>query len=191
MLSFDPFHWYWLAEDGRVYSSASQSLVDDDDAGYSEWSVENHATPWPRDAEGNQTDAALQDVLSEYGLSVGVDGLRETILYEIDAEAERQRRRYITPGSGQAMTYARKVEEAHRVKADADPEAADYPMLAASLGIDGDTVEEVADLVLAMDAAWLKIGADIEKARLVAKEDAKRAQDAVTMRKALTDIKWP
>lgn len=191
MLNFDPFNWYWLAADGRLYSSAAQSYIDADNAEYADWSGEYQATPWSRDAEGNQTEAALQEVLSDYGLFVGLDGMREAVLRDIDAEAERQRRRYITPGSGQAMTYARKVEEAHLLKAASDPQPADYPMLAASVGIDGDTVEEVADLVLAMDAAWLKMGADIEKARLVAKEDAKRAQDAVTMRKALTDIKWP
>lgn len=107
----------------------------------------------------------------------------------IDAEAERERLRYITPGSGQAMTYARKVEQAKAAQADADPEPDDYPLLAASIGIDGVDVLAVAATVLAMDAAWEQIGAAIEAARL----NGKRAVDLAETVEAVRAIGvvWP
>jgi hypothetical protein len=60
---------YWLAEDGRVYSSARQVIVTDADAEYATW-IGNGNIPmgWPRDAAGNQTDDSLQDAIAPYGL---------------------------------------------------------------------------------------------------------------------------
>ena len=63
-----PYDWYWLADDGRVFSSARQIIVDASDPDYSAWS--GTATAWPRDAAGDQTNAALQDVLTPYNLFV-------------------------------------------------------------------------------------------------------------------------
>jgi hypothetical protein len=63
-----PTNWYWLADDGRIYSSASQSQVPASDQGYVDWSDTYTPTPWPRDDAGNQTDASLQDVLGPYNL---------------------------------------------------------------------------------------------------------------------------
>ena len=63
---FDPYNWYWLADDGRVYASKRQLIVDDTDADYAAWAVNFIAPPWPRDDAGNQTDAALQETLAPY-----------------------------------------------------------------------------------------------------------------------------
>lgn len=67
-----PINWYWLADDGRVFSSASQSLVPANDAGYVAWDTTYDATPWPVDDAGVQTDAALQEVLAPYGIFVNL-----------------------------------------------------------------------------------------------------------------------
>jgi hypothetical protein len=63
-----PLHWYWLADDGRIYSSKSQSLIAADDADYVAWLGGYEPTPWPLDSAGAQTDASLQDVLEPHGL---------------------------------------------------------------------------------------------------------------------------
>jgi hypothetical protein len=66
---FVPSQWYWLADDGRVYSGPLEATVDASDSGYTDWTtLGNVPTAWPRDAAGNQTDAALQDVLTGYGM---------------------------------------------------------------------------------------------------------------------------
>lgn len=107
----------------------------------------------------------------------------------VDAEAERQRLRYLTGGAAQAMTYARKVEQARAVQADADPQPEDYPLLAASIGIDGDDIQAVAATILGLDAAWEQIGAAIEAVRLTAKRAIDLAED-VEAAQAVEAI-WP
>lgn len=64
---YNPYDWYWLADDNRVYASARQLIVDNTDTTYATWAQNNAATPWPRDDANNQTDASLQNVLNSYG----------------------------------------------------------------------------------------------------------------------------
>lgn len=100
----------------------------------------------------------------------------------IDREAEAERLKYITGGAGQAMTYQRKLEEARAAAAEQEPDAEDYPLLAASVGIDGATVAAVAQVVIQMDAAWTVVGAAIEAARLGAKKAIDDAEDESAVR---------
>ena len=188
---FTPTNWYWLADDGRLFSSTVQAEVAADDTAYTEWSASNRATAWPRDEEGNQTDAALQEVLATYGLAVGMDRRKAALSQAIDDRAEAERLRWITPGAGQAMTYARKVEEAKAVQSATSPKAADYPMLAASIGLDGKTIKEVADTILEMDAAWATVGAAIEKRRLQLKHEVASSDALATLDAVDITLGWP
>ncbi|WP_054312928.1 DUF4376 domain-containing protein [Mesorhizobium sp. 1M-11] len=73
MRSYDPRDWYWLADDGRLYGSARQALVADaeTDGDYAAWvDGDGHATRWPADDAGEQTEAALAAVLAPYGLTL-------------------------------------------------------------------------------------------------------------------------
>lgn len=65
MTAIFPSDWYWKADDGRVYSSAAQSLVEEDIS-----HLMDGVTRWPSDDDGNQTDAALEDVLHVHGLTL-------------------------------------------------------------------------------------------------------------------------
>ena len=67
---YNPFDWYWFAEDGRVFASARQALVTESDAGYVVALAAGTTTPWPRELNGIQTDAALQAVLAPYNMFV-------------------------------------------------------------------------------------------------------------------------
>jgi hypothetical protein len=68
---YNPFTWYWLADDARVYAGNRQIITNDADAAYSTWlSDGNIPSSWPRDLAGNQTNAALQDVLMPYNMFV-------------------------------------------------------------------------------------------------------------------------
>ncbi|OVE88016.1 hypothetical protein B7W89_19025 [Agrobacterium tumefaciens] len=80
---FLPNNWYWRADDGRLFSSARTSLIQDDDPEFLAW-LEGGINPtrWPSDDDGEQTDAALQGVLTPYGLIVASNAL----------DAARQRR---------------------------------------------------------------------------------------------------
>lgn len=87
----------------------------------------------------------------------------------IDAAAEAERQNYVTPGDGQQMVYMEKAAQALAVENDPAPDPADYPILAASIGVDGADVAEVGATVRATRAAWMAIAASIETKRAAAK----------------------
>ena len=72
--TYYPPQWYWLADDGRVYSGPLQAIVSQQDPGYVAWIEPGRvATAWPRDLAGNQTDAALQQVLEQHDMFVNLN----------------------------------------------------------------------------------------------------------------------
>lgn len=85
------------------------------------------------------------------------------------------------------MTYARKVEEA---KAFLDDPDSDYPMLSASVGIDGETIEQVAQIVLNLDYQWSIIGAQIEAVRLAAKAEVNAAETVDEIEAVVNNLDW-
>jgi hypothetical protein len=107
---------------------------------------------------------------------------------KIDMAAEAARLRFITGGAGQAMTYQTKLDQAKRQQA-GDP--GPFPLLLASVDVEGDTVAEVAELVIATAEQWEPIGADIEKKRLTAKRDILAAGDAAAISAIVAAVVWP
>ena len=69
-MTYNPLNHYWLAADNRLFSSAVQALVPTTDPAFAAWG--GTPTPWPRDAAGVQTDAALQEVLTPYSVFVNL-----------------------------------------------------------------------------------------------------------------------
>lgn len=65
-MAFNPLDWYWVNDDGRIYASKRQIIVDETDPDFIAANAAMMTTPWPRDLAGNQTDAALQEVLAPY-----------------------------------------------------------------------------------------------------------------------------
>ena len=127
---------------------------------------------------------------------------KEKLKASVDAAAEKERLRYITDGVGQSMTYAEKFNQAvdyskKYAAHQADPKNVtapvenEYPLLRASIGIDGSSMIEVAETVTYAFALWEKIGAAIEGIRLKAKAaigDAKTEEEAQAV---FASIKWP
>ena len=66
-----PHDWYWLADDGDIYSSARQCVVKADDQQYQDWTADRVATRWPEDDDGQQTKTALLSVIAPYVLLIG------------------------------------------------------------------------------------------------------------------------
>lgn len=105
----------------------------------------------------------------------------------VDREAERERMTMLTPGEGQAMVYAAKALEASLYNGGA---AGDYPLLTASLGIDGDAMDVVAERVLARHNDINRKFAAIERVRLRAKR-AIDAAETIDMATAAAKVTWP
>ncbi len=97
----------------------------------------------------------------------------------IDTTAERARLRHVTPGSGQAMAYQEKGEEAADYIAAGYPaDLTSYPFIQAEVNATGKTATEAADDIITQKAAWVTVGASIEEERLAGK---KAVTDATTV----------
>ncbi|MFG1417005.1 hypothetical protein V5F38_04205 [Xanthobacter sp. V0B-10] len=122
--------------------------------------------------------------------SVDLSALKATLCTQIDAAAEAERARYITPGAGQAMTYQTKAAEALALAADHAPDPSAYPLLSAEIGITASDLAGVGAVVRAAYAAWQVIGAGIERARLAGKAAVQAASDEAEARAAAA-VEWP
>lgn len=100
------------------------------------------------------------------GEALNLDLLRGTIMIRIDAAAEQVRQRFLTPGAGQAMTYARKEAEARAWTLDS---TAATPFLSAEAPARGMTIAALATEVIQLADAWTAIGSAIEGMRMGAK----------------------
>lgn len=123
--------------------------------------------------------------------AVPLEAIKAALKASIDSAAETERRKYITTGSGQAMTYMQKADEASRYLAASDPVPADYPLLAAEIGITAPTLAEVAAIVNAAFTQWQQIGAAIEAARLGTKAAIDAAATAEDAQTAASAVAWP
>ena len=118
-----------------------------------------------------------------------LDEWKGLLTMKIDSDAEAARLRYITAGSGQAMTYQQKAQEAAAVLADPSPTLENYPLLAAEVGITAATIQEVAQVVDGAFQAWRVVGGRIEGLRLGGKA-AVAAATTVEDAKAAAAIDW-
>ena len=119
-----------------------------------------------------------------------VENLRSHALRKIDEAAEMARLSHMTNGSGQAMTYQRKAEEAKSFANDAAPVPENYPFLANEIGITAPTLAQVAHIVAENHEQWLVAGLVIERLRLQAKAAIRLAVSAEEIRLA-SDVSWP
>lgn len=108
-----------------------------------------------------------------------LDETRAHYLATVDAEAERLRTQYLTPGNGQAMTYEAKHREAL---------AGGGAMITAEAEALGVTEQEVIGSVLAARERWELAGAKIEAARLKAKRDIRAAGTPAEMHQVVKQI---
>ncbi|QHJ84741.1 MAG: hypothetical protein [Caudoviricetes sp.] len=128
--------------------------------------------------------------------------IKKQLKQQVDMAAENERLKYITAGVGQSMTYQEKYNQAvdyskkyiaHKQAPDElpEPNENDYLLLKASLGIDGDTLIEVAETITYSYAIWQQIGAAIEATRLESKAAIENAETAEEAQAVFASIKWP
>lgn len=129
-----------------------------------------------------------------------ISDLKTRLRAQVVADAESCRQRFITPGSGKAMAYMEKHNQANAVHdlgqaaATALSEAErleQFPTLAASVGIEAPTLWDCAQIVIARYEAWATISHTIERAELAGKKSISNASDAAAARAAYEAITWP
>jgi hypothetical protein len=156
----------------------------------------------------NWLGLAGSDDLAERGIAViespdptqSLDEVKVGYKRRVDDDAETCRLRFITPGSGMAMTYQEKHAQAQAVQ-DLGIDAADsmtdrdasqqFPTLFASVGIEAPTLYACAELVIERYELFAAVSGLIESARLGGKKAISDASDAASARAAYEAITWP
>ncbi len=189
MQIFLPHDWYWLigGDETRAWSSA----------------IGGYVTNWPPDRVTRiASEAELVDVLAVYGIDgpLTLDAAKAKYKAKLDADAEAVRLRVITPGAGMALVYAEKFAQAGAVQAmgeqaanamsQADRES-NFPTLSASIGIEGATLWDCAQLVLEKYAQFAALSLLIERGRLMGKKAIAAATDVDGVRAAYGAVVWP
>lgn len=123
--------------------------------------------------------------------SVVLKALKSDLCDAVDRAAEQERCKYITSGAGQAMTYVQKADEASRFLMAEDPDATEYPLLAAEVGITAPTIGGVATVVFAAYQSWQQLGAAIEAVRLGSKKAINAAETTEHAIELSSGIVWP
>ncbi|NBW16829.1 MAG: hypothetical protein EBR82_53520 [Caulobacteraceae bacterium] len=117
----------------------------------------------------------------------------------VDAEAERQRLRYITGGATKAMEYLEAKDQAVAVlqmgeasaNALANNGVAEFPVLAASVPVEAPTLYAAAQLVSARYEAYASKAGQIKGKVIAAKAAIIAAQTAPEIMAVLGSIVWP
>lgn len=118
-----------------------------------------------------------------------LDAIRDAACSYVDEQAELARRRYVTPGAGQAMVYLQKRQEAEAVCANPAIDPAHVPHIAAEAATYGITLLDQAAVVLTMSEAWAVASTAIEMKRLTTK-DAIREATSVFAIDQLKNVDW-
>jgi hypothetical protein len=183
-------------EGGPAWCVVSYTLAHDDTPVNQGWHTSRFAAEQAveRMAQGLPPEVpGLPDQpLPEPVTGTALEALKETLRRGVDAAAEGARLRYITPGTGQAMVYLAKEEEARAVLALQGPVPESvYRLLEAdvAVGIAAD-VTAAAQQVIALATQWRAVAAIIEGVRLGAKAAITAAEDEAAAR-AAAQVAWP
>ncbi|MBF0168808.1 MAG: hypothetical protein HQL45_14370 [Alphaproteobacteria bacterium] len=120
-----------------------------------------------------------------------LSGMKSAAYSQIDAQAEAERLKYVTPGEGQAMVYLQKQAETKAFQADVNPDLAHYPLIAARATATGQTPATVTAEWAARAAAWYAIAAGIETVREGAKTAVGIATTEAEISAILSGLVWP
>ena len=94
---------------------------------------------------------------------VDLSSTKAALIAAVNARAEAIRGLYLTPGTGQAMTYLKKEMEARAWVEGADPAA--FPWIKREAELTNASFEDTVALVLAQANAWEPLGQEIEAYR--------------------------
>ncbi|WP_426126342.1 hypothetical protein [Pararhizobium sp. PWRC1-1] len=118
-----------------------------------------------------------------------VEAARADAVSKIDRDAEAYRLRFITNGSGQVMAYQQKLSEAKAKLADDGIADTAIPHIVAEAAVDGVTLAEKAEQIVATFEGWQIVSASIERKRMGAKKAVAAAETAETITAAAA-VNW-
>lgn len=116
--------------------------------------------------------------------------VRAVLLQRVESTVAALHARYLAAGPGAALVYQHKCAEAAALAKDLKPDPANYPLLAATVGIEGATLAAVAERVRAKEREWLAAAAAIERTRKTARQSIEQAATVDEALKAFGAIRW-
>jgi hypothetical protein len=127
-----------------------------------------------------------------------LQSVKSDLIGRLDTDAERVRKKYKTEGTGMAMTYQEKKDQALAViqmgeaaaNALANDGAAEFPVLSASVPVEAVSLYAAAELVISKYEQWSVLAGIIERTRNNAKKSISDASDAASARAAYEAIIW-
>jgi hypothetical protein len=157
---------------------------------------------WRVDYREGASDAAKAEVAAylEALPDQALAQAKKAAIQSINDMAETIRLRYLTPGSGQALTYQEKFAQANAVYSMGEQAAntmseaerlQQFPILARSVGVERDTLWECAVLVLDRYQQFNEVAGVIEVTRLTAINAIKSATTVQGVQTAHEAITWP
>ena len=103
--------------------------------------------------------------------------LRDRAYVYIDTAVENARMKVVTPGSGQAMAYQQKYEDALLFLSNPGIDPGEVPHVYAEVGITAPTAAEVAQVVVNLRSLWRNVSAQLEHLRLAGKKGVELAEN--------------
>jgi hypothetical protein len=159
----------------RVYEPGVQHAVYD---GETKWYL---GETWP---EGDEILARLKGALERRAererqearaerLARPIEEARQVALATVDAAAEDARRRYISPGTGQAMVYLQKLQEAQAYLKGLSEATPHLDLEAKAVGIEK---ADLASAIIQKAGEWMEKSSRIEAVRIKRKADIRAAR---------------
>lgn len=118
------------------------------------------------------------DTRTEADIVIDTINRRFQTIEKINRECGELRKKFITSIPGQDMIYQAKEAEATSFLMDNQPNYIDYPLLSAEVGITGESIYQVAQIIMHMSSMLRRVAAGLEKVRL---GGIKRVEDAATI----------
>jgi hypothetical protein len=118
--------------------------------------------------EADLGDLTAWRVIDGALVRVSIEPLKQRAVAQVNTRVGEMRAALITTLPGQEMLYLRKEDEARAYVALAEEPAtlADFPLIAAEVGITAETPWQLAQLWLAMSALWKSTAAQLEGLRM-------------------------
>jgi hypothetical protein len=139
----------------------------------------------PEDRNFREFWKAPVDGVVEIDLDTALPAYKSKMSTQVDNDAEAYRLNFITPGDGMSMTYQEKGIQAAAIIALGQTATetltqqemlASYPTVLASVGTEGASLWEVANIVHTKKLQWQQLSYYIENKRLTAKAAIKFAE---------------
>ena len=125
-----------------------------------------------------------------------VPNFEEVLLKRVDDKCEEARSKILTDSITMSTIYAEKKSEAkdylaqgYKAGSNPAPEG-QYPLMEASVGVDGDNLDEVSMTIITKSKDFIKIAAAIESQRLKVKKQIRNASDISSKKAVFDNVVW-